>query len=391
MQDAWGCSVLGHRHSGPAPPLKKGGTHGLKMSDFVDWDGGYTYVIRLRCSSLSSNRGKGSDVSASYLFNFRSHISLSEVVDMEVQCSTEHWEAASMHAWAALHPWTDLTPQNLRFNYFIRSFLEGSEEAYTKLRDDHHRLPVILTLIRMLGDIKEREANPIRDFLHDMKCHVGNRALLLRVLDRFMTSPKDPSALCTSKSIIDIVHRVETIHMAHLIGAGDLMDWLYPLLRGEPDSEAARARMIRWSQDKVRMRETAFHSAQIISLVREYPYNICQEGVYVFHAGAVLWCLSGLLSRESTHHETNTAVCRLDYIARYDNEPERLAIRTWIRDGDIRRLSIHGVPDICSELGRQQVLQQTAEILRRMRVWGIAHNFLKVILDLMQKESYLVG
>ena len=67
---------------------------------------------------------KGYDSSASYLYNQRSYVSVTEI-DMDLQSSTEHWEAESVEAWAALHPWTDSTQPNHRFKTVIRSFFDG--------------------------------------------------------------------------------------------------------------------------------------------------------------------------------------------------------------------------------------------------------------------------
>jgi hypothetical protein len=70
-----------------------------------------------------------------------------------------------------------------------------------------------------------------------------------------------------------------------------------------------------------------------------------------------------------------------------DTEPMSQGDTDWIQFGGSRTVSLHGVPDLCCSRGQMQVLEQTAEILERMQVWGIAHNFLAVILQMIEREE----
>ncbi|KAH8815524.1 hypothetical protein F5884DRAFT_772680 [Xylogone sp. PMI_703] len=333
----------------------------------------------------------GCDCSASYLYNTRSYISVSDI-NMDLQSSTEHWEAPTAQAWAALHPWSTSGPRNLHFKTVIRSVLAGDEAASRSMTDDHHRIPFILTIMRMLWSCNENDANPMSDILDERQRNARNRKYLLEVVDRFIYLPTDSPAVYTQLSRMDAVHRVMTIHIAHLIGAGNMMDWLYSLLRGGPEAENARTRMERWAaQDPVRVREVAYRSSQILSLIRQYPYNLPQEPFDAFHAGAILWCVAeflpgGDLTYNSSDAHATLSVCHLDHLGNM-GDLETASTKAWIRDGGPRIISLYGVPDLCCKAGRQQILDQTITILGRSRVWGISQNFLEVISGLREYDD----
>ncbi|OQU95517.1 Fungal specific transcription factor domain-containing protein [Cladophialophora immunda] len=328
----------------------------------------------------------GFDASSSYLFNAKPHISLFEADEMDLQMSTSHWEAPSAYAWAALHPWT-LTPKNIPFHLLLDSFFQNPSKAHASLNEDHHRLPVILTIMRTLWTVRELEGNPVRDFFQGKQSHAENRTLLLHILNQFLVSPRSPTALLTSRSLIDVVHRLQTVHMAHILGAGAFTNWLYPVLRGGPEFGVAEERMKQWAdEDPSRVRDQALRCGQVLGLTREFPFNYPQEAFNVYHAGTLLWCLCGILRKQSTTPGfVGLRIYRLDFLGEKDS-PELVNIRNWIRNGQPCKLSVHGVPDLLSEDGRSHLLHQVAEILRAMRVWGIAHNFLRAVLKLAGKE-----
>lgn len=308
---------------------------------------------------------------------------------MDMQSSTEHWEAETPQAWAALNPWSETGPTNLPFKITIRKIIGGDEVASRSITEEHHRIPIILTIIRMLWSSKEAEANPLSDLLDDKARNERNKKYLLGVLDRFLHLPTDSPIIYTRLSRMDAVHRVMTIHIAHLIGASNMMDWLYSLLRGGPDVELARARIKRWAaQDPLRVREVAYRCSQILSLIRQYPYNLPQEPFNAFHAGTILWCVAWLLPQEPDHmhdSELYQKICRLDHLGNL-NDPESISVQTWIQCGERRILSLHGVPNLCCKVGRRQLLDQITTLLARCRVWGIAQNFLEVVSGLQEEE-----
>jgi hypothetical protein len=340
--------------------------------------------IPFAVSGVKLRRTQEYDSSVSYLHNTRPNIGLAEM-NMDLPSSAEHWEAESAEAWAALQPWTDRCPKTVSFRSLIRTLFDGTEAAVSKIVDDRHGFIIILTLMRMLWSMKEVEGSPISDLIRDTDRLAESRKHLLEVLDRFLPLGAALSSAYTRKARTNIVHKAQIVHMAHLYGAGDLMDWLYPLVRGGKAAENVKTRMVRWaSQDIARVRRVTYHSAQALALIRQYPYNMPLEAFNAFHAGVVLWCMTDLLPQDSYGIQGDRL--RLDQLASPE-DPASDPVRTWIRDGGQYVLWLYGVPAFGCEGSRHQILEQTAEILERMRVWGISQNFLKVILGLLEIES----
>lgn len=310
---------------------------------------------------------------------------------MDLQSSSEHWAAPTWQAWAALHPWSATGPTAIKFKPLIRSLFDGTERPSVVMTDDIHRMLIVLTFIRALWGTKESEDNPLNDAPRDSR----NRERILEILDSFMDIPADPTPRYTSISRMGVGHMLQVIHMAHLIGAGNMMDWLYTLVRGGPDIDNARKRMHKWAaQDPARVREVAYRSAQILSIIRQYPYNLPQEPFNAFHAGAVLWCVAGLLPQSQptqlNEPATLSGICRIDTLGS-SGDVEVADIKHWVREGGPQIVSLYNVSNLCSRLGRREVLEQTANVLRRMCVWGIAQNFLEVILGLIDVDRNLRG
>lgn len=306
---------------------------------------------------------------------------------MDLQLSSRHWEAPSAHAWASLHPWTR-TPKNIHFRPLLQILFQQPGTTPSVLKDQHHALPVILTIMRMLWTFTELDTSPALDFFPKEQRSHQTRVLLLNVLNQFVVSPCSWSGLDSSRSTMEVVHRVQTVHMAHIVSGGAFTDWLYPLLRGGSEFESAKQKMRTWAaEDYSRVRDQAFRCGQVLGLVRNYPFNMPQEAFNVYHAGTLLWCLSSILAEGNPWHTSAPSpICRLDLFE--DNHSVQFVeLENWIKDGTPCRLSLHEVSDLLSEHGRLQLLHQTAEILRSLRVWGISQNFTRVILKLAKKES----
>jgi len=242
--------------------------------------------------------------------------------------------------------------------------------------------------MRTLWAIAELETNPIRDFFLREDQKGQNRDILLNILDQLALSPYSQPALTADSLMTQGAHRLQTVHMAHIVSGSAFTDWLYPYVRGGSDSNAAVEKMRKWAaEDHTRVRDQAFRCAQIIGLVREYPFNAPQEAFNLYHAATFLWCLSSILSQGAPWHScSGNASCRLDHLGHGDSI-QLTKIQNWIEHGRARRISLHGVPDLLSQAGRLQLLHQTTEIFRTMRVWGIAQNFLRIVLRLARKES----
>ncbi|KEF51214.1 uncharacterized protein A1O9_12717 [Exophiala aquamarina CBS 119918] len=324
------------------------------------------------------------DSSVSYLHNNRPYLSNADI-DMEMPSAPEHWEVQSAQAWGALHPWTGRTPRPLRFRPLIRSLFDDTERALAKLDRSHDRI-VLLTFVQMMWGVKEMKASPFGDMIPGTVQASEGQMKLQGLIDRFLYLRTNPvaAATLTRRELACAFRQVQMIHMSHLYAAGDLMDWLYPLLRRGPEYESAKARMMKWaSQDAVQVREVAFHSSQTLAVFREHQANFPHEPFTAFHAGAVLWCVADLLPKSSSMH-TSPGI-RLDRLV--SHERETVAVKEWIQTGGPQVVSIYGVPNLTAKDGKTQVLEELAALLKRMKPWGIAHNFLKVVTRLMAFQA----
>jgi hypothetical protein len=326
------------------------------------------------------------DASVAYLLNNRPFLSIGDI-NLNLPASSEQWAAETAQAWAALHP-SKTYPTNLPLRPTIRMLFDGTQNAVEKIADEGHRFLVVLTLVRMLWSLKESRSSPLNDLIMPVPFDDG-RTNLLHVLDS-MSVPMVAFSKSHTKTEIDrLVHRMRLIHLAHIYGAGDLMNWLYPYLRHGPEAENAADRMRQWGfEDAQRTREVAYHSAQILGLVRNFPNGMPLEPYLIFHAGVVLSCVATLLATclPSTHGPP----LQLDQLDQGDGSLSRRHLH-WIANGGSQCVSIFGTRSLCSPTGRQEVLDQTAALLKRQKVWGIARNLEQVVLSLRGREEDRAG
>jgi hypothetical protein len=316
------------------------------------------------------------DASVAYLHNSRPYLSPRDV-NLNLPCSSEHWEAESAHSWATLHPWTSFHPSTPRLRPLIKILFDGTDKPMDKV-DEKHCLIIIVTLLRVLWALTETKMSVINELVETGPDNL--RGSILKAIDRFTQSPTLLSKACTRVEMTQLVQRVQLVHVAHLYGAGGLMNWLYPFLRNGTEAKNAKVCMNQWAvEDPGRVREVAYHSAQILALARQFPNNMPFEAFVIFHAGVVLSFMSGLLS--TNRNIPQVQGLRLDHLDSVD-DPATSELLVWIRDGGDRVLSLNGVPSLCTTIGRQQVLDRTAELLKRRHVWGIAENFITVVLTL---------
>jgi len=198
------------------------------------------------------------------------------------------------------------------------------------------------------------------------------------------------SAKCTSEQLLQIVRRVQIVHLSHLYGAGDLMDLVYLIVRPSPAKETAEERLLQWAKhDARRVRHVAFHAAQVLAIARCWPGNLPLESFNVFHAGVALYCMCALLARTETDGIAGAqgTALRLDHLAKEETDPANEAIQAWIQDGGNVTVSVFGVSDLTGTPGPRQVLELTANMLKNMTVWGVAQYFRKVVLQLRERPE----
>ena len=150
-------------------------------------------------------------------------------------------------------------------------------------------------------------------------------------------------------------------------------------------------------------RRMAHVGAQLLALSRSYPCHLPREPYDTCRAGLLLWTMVPLIrvaearslsQRESIVDKTTLPpqqgndssrrgqgqrVCQLDWLGS-DEAEEAQSIRDWIiHGGNDFVLRIHGIPDICSDQGRRQILEQTSDLLRKQHIWGASDSYRDVV------------
>lgn len=318
----------------------------------------------------------------------RPFISLNEV-KMELPCLEDHWEAASPQAWAALHPWTWLPPQMRTFTSVLADILDSPDVALGSLKDSYHRLVIVATLIRLVFTNKEAVT---QSGAKSMACYdalVVSRERLLDITDRFACSPTQSQTRTTTSCHEALVRQLRLVHIAHGFSTDDLVEYWHLVWRGGPRSLPAKAYISKWIRENgKRFRRLIYGSAQLLTLTRVYPYNDPAEVYDCFAAGMTMWAMVSLFIAMQPPQQTTEPrrLCNLDWLGPRD-DPESLAVREWIETGGPYIVRMHGVADMLSSAGCQQILQQTAQILARRSVWGITQNFLNATLRVLHSQE----
>lgn len=302
------------------------------------------------------------------------------------------WEAPTAFTWMSLHPWEQqIGKERLDFRKVARGYFDVSVPESPQLSDDQHLHILTTTLSRFLWSIKELQASPLMDAGPEYWPLVEHKRTLLDKLDHFLACPYSAGEDKDEEAVAHTVVRSFIIHLCHLYAAGDLMDWLPVLLHRAGRDEACRARMDRWARESPsRVRDVAFHSAQILSMGRDFVWNSPTQSFYIFYAGAALWCSASLLSAsgwcDQRQEGVQGSVLRL-------NEPglDRLRdlapVRQWIQNGGNVRVGTYGIPDLGNVDSPRQVLEETIRVLRSMRIWKLSDAFSNIMRNLMLSES----
>lgn len=333
-----------------------------------------------------------------FLLNKRPFLSISSM-RLQLPSSENLWEADSSQAWASLHPSSPLAPRRKSFETILNRIFSGS--GYDHGRDPgdlQHRLIFTLTLARMVWSWKEIQTTPgvqhgrlptrhFQDTKQDILTTLdGLRATMLRTSWRLQL-PSSAGALLQSSLII---------HMSHLYAADDVMDWFYPLIRRGHIAARWKSRAAQWAaQNPAKVREVAYHSAQILAITGNYPSKFPTEVFATFHARLYLWLISSLWQEQHAGTDLpawkNKLEIRLDQLdIEMDEESYSSDIAPWIIDGGSAanlRVSIHSVPDLAGVYGPRQVLNIVAKLLERMKVWRVSQNLLQIIMGLVPNRD----
>ena len=332
-----------------------------------------------------------------FLLNKRPYLSVSSM-RLQLPSSEDLWEADSAQAWASLHPSSPLAPLRKGFPTVLGLVFTGRDyENIRSVKDPQHRHFLIVTLARMVWSIKEIQTVPgarLGRFPIDQFQETKRELLNILEAFRFDMVPALRSKL--PSSITGMLRSCLVTHVSYLYAADDLMDWFYPLIRRGHVAARWKTRAAQWaSQNPMKVREVAYHSAQILTIARKFPINFPAEVFDTFHAGLYLWLFSGLWRDEQ--NGTGLGVgekfieIRLD-VLQFESSDDGCSnmVAQWIKDGSATantRVSIHGVPNLAGLDGPRQILQQVAKLLERMKVWKISQNLLRIVLGLLPETD----
>ncbi|KAI1634876.1 fungal-specific transcription factor domain-containing protein [Biscogniauxia mediterranea] len=322
------------------------------------------------------------DALIALFYNCRPYLKV-EDVDLALPCLVDHWEADSAYAWEALRP-LDRASSNLRLGPVIMALLEGTDNGVYTTSNDHHRLLIILTLGRMLLSLQEMRSSPTFSFLQTGAIDAGKR--LISVIQRFERDPVFLSRNLTRKEVARAVHEIHVTHTAYLYSAGDLVDLFFPLLhtvllRQTAEGKDVISRLFQWQEeDPGRARNVAYHCAQVLALARQFPENLTSEPFQIFRAGVLLMAMARLMNTAGEEQYCRAGL-RIDHLGG-PGDPTVARITQWLLNGGEEVIGVHGVPVLCCRTGWRQILDESVELLRRIRVWGIsqclAHMLLKI-------------
>lgn len=262
---------------------------------------------RLLSQSPSANYLlKEYDASVTNLFSKRPYISLF-TIQIPLPSNLEFWEAESAQAWTALNPLTGAPPSSQPFRSVLGQLFEdpGGGAAISKITHMHHQRIFVLTHCRMLWSLKEIQSlsgpyKPTRPLILDEEMNDT-----MKMLDGFSKSSRwlqTQGFMANPHKMAIATQTLHAIHMAHLHATPGLMDGVYRLLEGagSRSSDVSGSSHHRIPKDTVKIRETAYHCAQVLHLARHFPTNAPSEPYDVFNAGITLWFLTPVFKQENS-------------------------------------------------------------------------------------------
>lgn len=314
---------------------------------------------------------------------------------MDLPCLLEQWEAETSQAWTACHPWAVAMPRSERFDLCLCHLLQDPAATNVRIKDNYQRYLMVTTLTRMMWSLKEQTTQPGAHLLTPQNALQQGKQDLLDVVNYFSFSPKALQGSVAPEYLAARIQQLALVKLAHILTADDVWDYLHLIWRKHSQVELGQHHVLKWIREKPRSwRAFTVANAQLLSITRLYPDNHPHEAYNVFHAGMAIWVMSTLVrtTDQATKECQDPLVCHLDWLGS-ENAPEALALQDWVENGGNQYVvRIFGVPDLFAVEGAQQVLRQTAEILNRMPVWGIAHTLRNATLRVLHSvETFHVG
>jgi hypothetical protein len=338
------------------------------------------------------------DASSTFTRNTRPYISLSEIRANELPCSAEFWEAESPEAWTALQPWSKSAPPNPKYGRAFEEFLVATGTDWPRPRDDYQEHLLLATVVRLFWSTMELESAPASSFLHSFELLGAQKDVLHAALARCRAPLVQHPRLARVEGFEWVIQRSCLAQFAHLLDCDEVVNYTHLIWRGGRTTGAARQFLLQWASANPRkVRKLTRAAAYILSAIRLFPFNHYLESYHAFHAGFLIWSMIPPLRSIqggpafnsdpfNTQRRGATDACHLDWLGS-DDSPEAQTLGLWIDEDRSCTLRMHGVPDLLAPEGPRNILQMTADILKRMPVWGIAQVFRNAILRTLHSEA----
>lgn len=352
----------------------------------------------------------------------------------------DHWEAESAHTWASLQPWAHGDPPSSpSFREISRRLFEdtgtpSSTEphmhvpASVKITDGFHRTLMSTTMLRMVWDHRESslgpvslgvsllapafppETGPLLSILRQLTTSAIHDAAARALRHESRVADKDAGFDHThslaEQDFRGLVLRARISLVAQIIATDRISDhldaeWHRGRVADRSKAHEVAERNLRsWAvAHPSEPRRMAHVGAQLLALSRLYPCHLPREPYDTCRAGVLLWTMVPLIrvaealslsqrtqrGNGSSRDDRGQRVCQLDWLGS-DEAKEAQTIRDWIdQGGDDFVLRIYGVPDICTSLGRREILEQTSDLLRKQHVWGASDSYRDIVLQALRE------
>jgi hypothetical protein len=137
--------------------------------------------------------------------------------------------------------------------------------------------------------------------------------------------------------------------------------------------EAAQRRLhSAFSNDQREARKLVWHAAQIVAVANEYLVSAPCEILRLFMGYVYIIAFAKYFPRSFEYHGPHASRIRLD-VHQADNQ----TVKQWIEQGG--PACIGSVNDICADGAALLISQDAQSILGRLRCWGLADKFIKIL------------
>ncbi|KAI5457184.1 hypothetical protein BGZ63DRAFT_366069, partial [Mariannaea sp. PMI_226] len=320
------------------------------------------------------------DCSLCTLTSRRGAVDVSELPS-KLPCMDALWEAPSAYAWAALKSRIPKTSLGVPVSSVISAAIAGSPIP-ENISTWGKRLSGQV-IGRLLWDLKQLELVSTTEYFGLSSLSTGQRqskSSLLAALDRLLETMNNYA------STADLVsYNISSLlcHYSHLYTADDIMDMILYVVRSvvsrgaghDQGVDMARRRLVSaLGNDLRRARTLAWHAGQIVAVANEYLVSAPCEIMRLFMSYIFIVAYAQHLPRCSDP-SLNPIKIRLDVASHLPEQKQ--AVKDWIMYGGPARIG--SADDILADGAVKTIIQDAQAMLQRLRSWGLAEKFAKIL------------